>query len=211
MKFVLSACAFGGGFAIASVVLGLFGLSPVVQLLGGAWLGYLVAQPVWSWYADREAFKRVRGLFGDAAADAEVAADDVPQAVPAGGLEAARSIAARSEPPDGLATRLRPVQCPACGVHYERRPETTFLGFQRFTCGECRLALRGPLKWGFGAYYWLSIVGVAAVVLAAGRGWHPGMLRGHEVAALIFALGTFAALVDAVTLLLPRRRRTFLR
>jgi hypothetical protein len=47
-------------------------------------------------------------------------------------------------------------------------------------------------------------------VVATSSSWHIA-LRGHALAACIFAMGVVAVLVDAATLLLPRRRKTFLR
>lgn len=210
MKFLMSALAFLAGFVVARLALGHFGLSPVVQLLGGAGLGTLVAQPVWSYYADLAAFRKARGLFGDVPHDTE-ADDVVPHRVRGEGVEAARAIAARSRPADGFAARLRPVVCPSCGVPYERRPETTFFGFQRFTCGECRMVLRGPLFWGFRLWYWGGFAAVVGLVVAAAHGWHPDFQRGNALALIVAIATSIAVVIDLVTLLFPRRRTTFLR
>lgn len=211
MKFVMAPLVFAAGFAVGFAVTGVFALPVVVQCLVGAGLGGLLAQPVWSYYADRDARTAVHGLFGDVARDVEAPDGDAPAPAGAIQVEAARAIATDARPADRFSTRLRPVQCPSCGARYERRPETTFHGFQRFTCGECRMVLRGPLSWGDRALWWGSGLLVGGIAFMGRGEWHSSLLRAHPLWVLGITLLSLPVLVDLATLLFPRRRKTFLR
>ena len=198
MKYVFSVFTFVAGYAMARVLLEHFGLSPVVQLLGGAAFGYAAAQPVWSYYARRDAEAAVRGIFGSVA-EGDLAAGDVERNSSSAEVQAA---------PQVVTSRLRPTTCPSCRSPYERKPETTFLGFQRFKCTECLLTTRGPLKVGYRVLYWASIFSAAA--LATAGAFHGENLRSHPLSVVIFVMGVAAAFVDAKALLMPRQRRTLL-
>ena len=186
MKYVVSVFAFVAGYAVARVVLELFGLSPVVQLLGGAAFGYAAAQPVWSYFARRDAEATVRGIFGSVAEVGHPAGNAQHNPSNVEVQAGSQLVPSRSDEADGFRIRLHPTNCPSCGSLYERKPETTFLGFQRFRCAECLLTTRGPLKAAYRALYWVSIASAAALV-AAGS-FHGEHLRSHPLSVVILSL-----------------------
>ena len=113
MKYVVSVFAFVAGYAVARVVLALFGLSPAVQLLGGVALGYAAAQPMWSYYAKRDAEAVVRGIFGSVAEVAHPAGNAGHDPSSAEVQAGSQGVASRSDEAGGFRTRLHPTNCPS--------------------------------------------------------------------------------------------------
>jgi|UPI0006479263 hypothetical protein len=96
--------------------------------------------------------------------------------------------------PSFLNAKLTPATCPHCDHAFSGVAKKSFLGFQKFSCPNCRKAFTAPLFRGYRIAYW--------VLLAVSVGF---MLSSGGRPNIFFVLMSIAVLIDAYKLLKQRQ------
>jgi hypothetical protein len=94
---------------------------------------------------------------------------------------------ADSPAPDG---KLTPATCTHCGHQFDAVARKSFLGFQKFTCEQCRKEFTSALFRGYRITYWVLLV-LAAVLMITSSNVRPN---------IFFVLMAIAVTIDAYRL-----------